>query len=505
MSEIFTYTSPEEVGISSADITEFIEKLQEYGLCMHSIMVIRCGKIVAEGYWKPFCKDFRHRMYSVSKSFVAGAIGLLIDDGKIKLNDRVCTYFPEYPEDALHPYTREATIRDLLIMSSPFEETYSLSGNGRNRKHWVEAFFTAKPVKPAGTIFCYDTSATYILNVIVEKITGKPFMEYLYEKILYKLDFSKNPKCIKSPDGYSWGGSGVLCTTLDLAKYAYMFLNGGKVNGEQLLSEQFVKEAVSKQIESDTFGHAGKIFTTQGYGYQIWQLEENGFLFYGMGNQHAFCYPDKELMVICTADNQGKENESSRILFSAVRDLIVRRCKDNPITENIEEKIRLNNLLNSLELLLPKGEKFSSCAEKINNIKYNLIDNPMGWEWVRFSLEKDRGVMHYKNNRGEKSLVFGYGEYLEGEFPETHYSGDTIDTPLGRGYKYVGVAVWPEETHLLLRFNIIDEYIGNLNFSFAFTGDKVGFRASKTAEAFLDDYQGICGGDAETKHREEEL
>ena len=212
MVEIFTYASPETVGMSSDDILAFIDELEENGLNMHSVMVIRHGKIAAEGYWKPFHRDFRHRMYSISKSFVAGAIGLLLDEGRISLSDRVCKYFPEYPEENLHPYTRETTVRDLLIMASPFELTYSLWGNARNTRYWVESFFTAAPKKPAGTVFCYDTTASFILDVIAERVTGMKFMDYLYEKILYKVDFSKNVRCIQSPDGYSWGGSGVLCT-----------------------------------------------------------------------------------------------------------------------------------------------------------------------------------------------------------------------------------------------------------------------------------------------------
>ena len=95
MAEVFTYATPESVGIPSEEISACIRDLEAQELYMHSFMVVRHGKIVAEGYWKPFHKDFRHRMYSVSKSFVAGAVGILIDEGKIKLSDRVCTYFPE--------------------------------------------------------------------------------------------------------------------------------------------------------------------------------------------------------------------------------------------------------------------------------------------------------------------------------------------------------------------------------------------------------------------------
>lgn len=501
MKQVFTYGKPEEAGISSADISAFIEKLEEYELAMHSLIIIRHGKIVAEGYWKPFDENFRHRMYSTSKSFVAGAIGLLLDEGRISLADRVCTYFPEYPEQTLHPYVRETTIRDLLMMSSPFAgTTYTLFGNERNRTHWVESFFTTKPNKPAGTVFCYDTSATYILDVVVERITGMPFMDFLYEKILHKLNFSENPKCIKSPDGYSWGGSGVLCTTLDLAKYAYIFLRGGNVNGEQLLSKQFVKDAISKQIETDTFGIGGKTHKTFGYGYQIWCNEENGFVFNGMGLQHAFCYPDKDLMIVCTSGNFDQSTDSARILFPAVRDFIVRRCSDSPLPENVEAYRKLSERLASLELLLPSGEKKSATMEKINNVTYTLTDNPMGWKWVRFNFRENEGTMHFENSCGEKALTFGYGEYREGELPEVHYSGDTIHIPLGRGYKYVGAGVWRGGQNLQLSFHIIDEYLGNLKYSFAFKGDRIGFRAAKAAEGFLNDYSGVAGGEAITQN-----
>jgi len=496
MKPVFTYGTPEDVGISSKDILNLINEFQEAELYTHSLMIVKNGKIVTEAYWKPFDKDFRHRMYSVSKSFVAGAIGLLCEEGKIKLTDKVCKYFPEYPEETLHPYTRDTTIRDLMIMATPFELTYALYGNGRNVHYWVESFFTAKPNKPSGTVFCYDTTASFMLDVLVERITGKPFMDYLYDKILYKLDFSENVKCIKSPDGFSWGGSGVLCTTLDLAKYAYIYLKGGKVNGEQLLPEEFVKDAIAKQIESDTFGLGGNVYTTVGYGYQIWRTEDNGFAFNGMGNQHAFCYPDKDLMVILTSDNQGKQPDAIRVISSAIKRNLLNKCNKSSIEENKAAFQELTKKIESLSLMMPKGERRSECEKKIDGVTYKLIDNPMKWEWVRFSFGEKEGTMYYKNERGEKSLKFGYGEYVEGELPETHYSGDTIGTPLGRGYKYLGAGVWPEETHLLLRFNVVDDYIGNCVGSFAFTGDRVGFRLSKTAEGFLDGYEGLAGGDA---------
>jgi len=184
------------------------------------------------------------------------------------------------------------------------------------------------------------------------------------------------------------------------------------------------------------------------------------------------------------------------VITSAIKRHIIEKCIDTQYPQNSQALDCLTKKLNSLQLMMPKGEKRSRCEHKIQGRIYKLIDNPLKWEWVRFSFEDNEGTMYYKNARGEKSLTFGYGKYVSGEFPETEYSGDIIGTPMGRGYRYVGVGVWPEETHLLLRFNIVDDYIGNLVFSFAFTGDKIGFRASKTAEGFLDDYVGLAGGNS---------
>ena len=497
MDKLFSYASPESVGIASENILRFIDELEDNGLYMHSIMIIRHGKIIAEGYWKPFHRDFRHRMYSVSKSFVSAAIGLLIDSGKVKLSDKVCKFFPEYPEETLHKYTKETTVYDLLIMASPFELTYSLWGNERNTRYWVESFFTATPKKPAGTVFCYDTTATFILDVIVERVTGMPFMDFLYKEMLHKVGFSENVKCIESPDGYSWGGSGVLCTTLDLAKFAYIFLKKGNINGEQLISREYVEDAIAKHIDTDVFGHGGNIYSTHGYGYQIWRNGENGFAFNGMGNQHAFCYPDKDLLVVCTADNQGKQPDTARVLFDGVKNLILHSCGDLPLSENELSRGKLKERLEGLGLMLPKGEKTSAFKDKINGIRWILNENPLNWDWMRFELSGEEGTLIYCKNGKEMSLSFGFGHYIQGELPETEYSGEKIGTPRGTGYKYLGAGVWKAENNLLLRFNITDDYIGNMTFSFVWNGDRVGFRASKTAEGFLDDYVGLAGGEAE--------
>ncbi len=494
MEAVFQNATPESVGISSKDIRALIKRLKDEGHYMHSLLIIKEGKLITEGYYAPFTKDTKHRMYSVSKSFVSGAIGCLYDEGRLKLTDRVCTYFPEFPEADLHPYVREATIRDLLMMSSPHVTTYSMTPGDPNFANWVESFFTAKPKRPAGTVFCYDTSATYVLDALVERVTGKTFLAYLQDKMLRELGCSEDMWCVQAPEGYAWGGSGVLCTPLDLAKYAFIFLRGGNVNGKQFISEEYIKAATSKQIQNNSFGY-NRLFENLGYGYQVWRMPENGFAFLGMGGQFAYAVPDKDLLIVSTADEQGRGEGTDQILKAYVEE-IVQKVSAAPLPENPADYEALQVELSELALTIPAGEQSSGWTEKVQDVIYQLDENPMGWKWMKLSFAGAEGTLTYENTRGVKEISFGLCSYKEGRFPESHYSGYRIGTPKGEGYKCAAAGMWTGENQFHLRVNIVDDYIGNLGLTFGFRDIFVGITAAKAAEAFLHDYFGLAGGRA---------
>ena len=129
-------TTAEKAGIPSGAVIRFIERLERKQLCLHSFIMVRHGEIAAEGYYPPFHKDRFHRMYSISKSFVSAAIGLMADEGRITLNDRIVDYFPEMLPAEVHPYIASMTIRDMLMMATPFSNnTYD-----RDDDNWVWTF-----------------------------------------------------------------------------------------------------------------------------------------------------------------------------------------------------------------------------------------------------------------------------------------------------------------------------------------------------------------------------
>ena len=179
-------SSPESVGIPSEAVLRFLERIDRNRICLHGFLLVRHGQVASEGYWAPFTPDRLHRMYSISKSFVSLAIGSLIGEGRLRLDDCVASFFPDKVPQDLHPWLAQATVRDLLMMATPHSE----NAYTRHDKDWAWCFFNKQPSHPAGTVFAYDTAATVVLNTIVERISGMPFLEYLRPRLLDPIGFS---------------------------------------------------------------------------------------------------------------------------------------------------------------------------------------------------------------------------------------------------------------------------------------------------------------------------
>ena len=110
----FTFKSPEELGLDSKFVLQFLERMREYKVNLHSFMLARKGDILTEAYYKPFHKDFAHRIYSSSKTYVSIAVGMLIGEGRLGLNDKLVDYFPEYMDREQHKWMQECTVEDAL-------------------------------------------------------------------------------------------------------------------------------------------------------------------------------------------------------------------------------------------------------------------------------------------------------------------------------------------------------------------------------------------------------
>lgn len=475
----FKTCSPENAGIKSENIVRYINELSGRGVCLHSAALFRGGKLIAEGYEKHYSADSVNRMYSVSKSFVSAAVGCLIGEGKLSLDTKVCEHFKDkYEGRQLHPYIAEATVRDLLMMATPFDcTTYSTED-----EDWVYTFFNTEPSHRAGRVFNYDTSATLVLDALVERITGLDFTVYLYEKVLKYIGFERAPQCVREPGGVQWGGSGVLCTLRELAAFALLFRNAGRSPaGEQLIPEWYIKEAVTQQIcneESNNYA----CYKSCGYGYQVWMIPF-GWAFFGMGNQLAIYSEEKEVLFVCTSDDQGN-GFAREFIFELLEKYILDECEDASCEGG-----------DALEIApfpdfpLPYASCPCEHCLSFSGKEFSLLPNAHGFEKMTFTVYGNEGEMRFTRCGEEKLLRFGIGHYVDGVFPEI-YSGSTINTPSESGYRCTAAAVWAEKDKLVLRCYLIDNYLGNFTANISFKDGGLDIRFTKTAEWFLNEYTG---------------
>lgn len=489
---MFNYTTPESMGVNSKDIKKYIEVLERANLSTHNIIIARGNSILYENYWAPFHKDFLHRMYSVTKSYVSLAIGCLEEEGKINLDDKIGKYFPEEIKEQKNEEFHNQTIRDMLCMSTTKVDNGWFEARCEDRvKYYFDNNSTHQ--RPSATAFEYDSAGSLVMGALVEKLTGKPLLEYLREKFLDEIGFSKEAHILKCPGGHSWSDSALLCTPIDLLKTARFVMNGGKWNGKQLLNEDYIKKATSKVVDNSMMGYGN--VDMQGYGYQFWRTVQDSYFFNGMGCQFAVCIPHKDMIFVYNGDNQGNL-AAKQIVIQSFFDIIVDNTKDETVAVNENDVNALCEYSKNLKLMTAKGEKTSEYQKEIDGVTFVAKENPMGITKFSLAFDNGKGKFYYTNAQGDKTIEFGMCENEFGLFPQEGYSKEVGSVPTsGHFYKYAASAAWTEEKKLFIKVQIIDDYFGILGITIGFNGNKAGIFMQKVAEDFLDEYQGMLSAE----------
>lgn len=490
---MFQTVTPESVGVSSASIRSFLRFLKRSGINMHSLLMLRGDRIFAEYYWAPFTKDFHHRMYSQTKSYVSIAIGLLEEEGKLKLSDRIVDLFPEKMTGEASEFLKEQTVEDMLTMRTGVEKgDWWFSDPDRDKTR----VYLRQPSEayPSGTLFQYDSPGSSVLTELVDKLAGKPMLKYLQEKLFSKMGAFRDAGMIKTPNGVSWGASGLLCTTRDLAAMGRLLMNGGTWKGQRLMNECYIRKATSRIADNTLVKDSNHVFC-HGYGYQIWKTEQDGFAFSGLGGQLTVALPDRDFLFVCTGDNQGYSSASD-LTVNALFHLITDEMQDGPIPVEEKEVKALADVVSGLEIMHLDNLCTENIAMQIHGKRYICRENPMGILEFTFYFREGGGEFHYINAQGEKVLPFGLGENVFCKFPQLGYSNELAGLHDGSSdFKYDAAvsAGWMEKSKLTLWVQIIDKYFGNMTAEFSFKEDLAAVRMRKTAEDFLEEYQGqLC-------------
>src|SRR5215813_6338000 len=313
-------SSPEQQGISSADILAFVEAADKEIDTMNSFMLVRHGYVVAEGWWAPYDRETPHMLYSLSKSFTSTAVGLAVAEGRFSLDDPVLKFFPEEAPADPSVNLRAMRVRDLLRMNTgnQVEAPIRVDEPSKQTDTWVKTFLTHPvPFKP-GTHFFYNSPATYMLSAIVQKTTGMTVLDYLRPRLFEPLGF-ENPTWVASPQGVSAGAYGLFARTEEIARFGQLYLQKGMWDGRRLVPAAWVEAATALQTAN---GSSPNSDWDQGYGYQFWRCRHGAYRGDGAFGQFCIVLPEQDAVVAITAgvrDLQGVLNLAWGKLLPAMK------------------------------------------------------------------------------------------------------------------------------------------------------------------------------------------
>lgn len=481
-------------------------------------------------------------MFSITKSFTSIAIGLLESENKINLDDKIITYFEDKAEGLLiNSYMQNLTIRDMLTMSTVHTST---TYKKVSHNDYVKSFFEVEPSHYPGTAFFYDTSSSHTLAALVKKLTGKNILEYLKEKCLDEIGFSKESYVISDPLGISLGGSGLMAKPIDILRFAYLLMKKGNINGIQYLPENYVKEATT--IKKNTYAHGNIDAEKYGYGYQFFMTKYDGFCMYGMGGQLALCFPKGDMILVTTADTQDGIEKTQAIFDAFYRNIYEKNCIGNNVDMKCENDIKSDTSLSN-NANRAKSLKNNEYIEKItNNCSYedvniseddilnrkvvndkvihddisNMVDidyeemknimqnlkitehdilqdytklnrlndttiifdkNDIGIKDAKIKIYDDYGNITISFGKKKYNIVFGIKDLKEGIFENYHM-------------RYLSKILIADDNTFIIRVHIIDESVCPLFVELSYNDDKVTIFMKNKDEVFFKEFNGCASG-----------
>jgi CubicO group peptidase (beta-lactamase class C family) len=453
-------STPEAQGVSSAAILDFVKAADQNIDSLHSFMLVRHGKVVAEGWWSPYAAPLQHTMFSLSKSFTSTAVGLAISEGKLSLNDQVIKFFPDDvpadPGDAL----KAMRVRDLLIMSSG-QLSNSISQFSFNTNEVLTKEFFEMPVehKP-GTFFFYNSPGSYMLSAIVQKVTGQTVLDYLTPRLFEPLGI-EHPYWMASPQGISLGGYGLSIRTEDIARFGLLYLNKGKWNGKQLIPAAWVAAATARQTSNGSDPNSD---WDQGYGYQFWRARHNIYRGDGAFGQFCIVIPDQDAVVAITSGTKDMAG-----VMNLVWDKLLPAMHDRPLPADPANQKKLKHTLAGLMMHLPAGTGSAGSAAQMSGRKYVFPVNDQKIESVSLTIGPKGGPSTLAINIDglEQQIACGDGAWAMGRMT---FAPDILEHAWEQ--PVAGAGTWTDDGAYKAKL-VFYETPFHVTFTLKFSGDQL--------------------------------
>ncbi len=410
-------STPEAQGLPSAAVLAFVQAAEAQIDSVHSVMILRHGQVVAEGWWAPYAAEVPHQLYSLSKSFTSTAIGLAAAEGRLKITDPVLQYFPEYAPTDASDNLKAMRIRDLLIMSTGHEQEPSFWGKD---DPWAKSFLAAPVPHKPGTHFLYNSSATYMLAAILQRVTGEGLVDYLQPRLFAPLGIDR-PEWETNPEGIATGGWGLNLRTEDIAKFGQLLLQQGEWNGQQRVPRAWIAEATARQTSN---GSDPTSDWQQGYGYQFWRCRP-AQAYRGDGAFGQFCIvlPEQNAVVAITAGTPDMQ-----AVMNAVWDHLVPAFAAAPLPADAATHASLVARLAALALPPQPAAPVSPRAAEFAGRVYAFAPNEHTPDAISLTLSAD-GIptFHLKTGDREQTIACPTGVWTKtrlalGHRPEQPYA-----------------------------------------------------------------------------------
>lgn len=328
-------SSPAAQGVDSRGILAFLDAAERAGIDHHSLMLVKNGNVVAEGWWTPYSSDRVHLLYSLSKSFTATAIGIAIGEGLLSLDDPVTSFFPDKLPAEVPPRVAAMQVRHLLAMASGHaDDTISAIVSGG--ADLVATFLSIPPDADPGSLFCYNQGCTMTLSAIITALTGEKLVDYLRPRLFDPLGIGQ-AHWLELPGGINQGFSGLHAETESIAKLGQLHLQGGKWDDRQLVPEGFVAEA--RQFHVDNSPTSENPDWQQGYGFQFWMCRHGAYRGDGAFGQFLVIVPESDALIVVTAENPDMQVQADLFWEHLLPALSASATPDPAVDERLAERL----------------------------------------------------------------------------------------------------------------------------------------------------------------------
>jgi len=400
----FPRGTPEQEGVSSSAILDFVESANRTIDSLHSFMLVRHGQVVAEAWWSPYSAETRHSMFSLSKSFTSTAVGLAVTEGKLSLDDEVLKFFPDDAPSKPSDNLKAMRVRDLLIMSSG-QLGAEVSRFSFDSPEPLTREFLAMPVehKP-GTFFFYNTPGSYMLSAIVQKATGLTVLDYLTPRLFQPLGI-EHPTWDMSPQGICLGGYGLSIRTEDIARFGELYLHKGNWQGKQLLPAAWVAAATTRQTSN---GSNPKSDWEQGYCYQFWRCRHGFYRGDGAFGQFCIVMPDQDAVVAITSGTKDLAG-----VMNLVWDKLLPGMQPGHLPANPDADKKLKDTLAGLIISVAQGSGSAVSEAQFLGRTYSFPTNAQKLDSI--ALESNGPMVLTVHSHGSEYRVpCGNGEWAKG-------------------------------------------------------------------------------------------